>query len=65
MVRTPTLDWSRCTGCEACLEVCPEVFVMNPAGYIEVLEHHPYPEECIEEAIRYCPADCISWDETG
>ena len=62
MPRTPTVDLSRCTLCEACLAVCPEVFVMNSAGYIEVAELSRYPEECIEEAMKYCPADCIDWE---
>jgi ferredoxin len=62
MARAPTIDLSRCTLCEACLEACPEVFVLNPAGYVEIAEHSRYPEECIEEAIRYCPAECISWE---
>jgi len=61
MARTPSIDLSRCTGCEACLEVCPQVFVMNAAGYIEVSDLPQYPEECVEEAMKYCPAECISW----
>lgn len=63
MPGVPVLDLSRCTGCEACLEVCPEVFIMNPAGYIEVADLPAYAEACVEEAIKYCPAACISWEE--
>ena len=62
MSKAPVLDLSRCTRCEACLEVCSEVFVMNPAGYIEVADLPVYAEECVEEAIKYCPAACISWE---
>jgi len=63
MARVPALELSRCTVCEACLEVCPEIFAMNPAGYIEVADLPSYPEECVEEAIKYCPAACISWED--
>lgn len=35
---------------------------MNPAGYIEVADLPVYAEECVEEAIKYCPAACISWE---
>jgi ferredoxin len=62
MPRIPALDLSRCTRCDACLEVCPEVFILNSAGYLEVVDLPAYAEECVEEAIRYCPAVCISWE---
>ena len=46
-----------------CVAVCPEVFRENGSGYIEVIELDTYPEECVNEAIKYCPEDCISWEE--
>jgi ferredoxin len=46
-----------------CVEVCPLVFSLNDAGYIKVAELSDYPESCVEEAIKYCPEDCISWEE--
>lgn len=63
MNRRPTLDLSECTDCDGCIEVCPGVFRRNPAGYIEVEDLDLYPEECVEEAIRFCPADCIDWED--
>ena len=62
MSKVPALDLSRCTRCEACLEVYPEVFIVNPVGYLEVVDLPAYAEECVEEAIKYCPAACISWE---
>lgn len=62
MPPTPNIDMSRCTRCEACLEVCPEIFVLNSAGYIEIADLPEYSEECVHEAIKYCPAECISWE---
>jgi len=64
MAKVPVLDLNRCSDCEGCLEICPEVFKRNAAGYIEVADLSSYPEDCIEEAISCCPADCIAWDES-
>ena len=63
MARRPVLDLSRCSDCEACIELCPEVFRRREAGYVEVVDSMSYPEDCIQEAINCCPADCIAWEE--
>ncbi len=63
MAKIPMLDMSRCTDCRGCIELCPAVFVRNEAGYIEVADLDSYPEDCVEEAINCCPADCIAWQE--
>jgi hypothetical protein len=44
------------------VEVCPSVFRLNDAGYIEVVELSFYPEMEVNEAIKYCPEDCIYWE---
>ncbi len=60
---TPVIDFSECTDCGSCLEVCPEVFVKkSETGYIEVVYFQEYPEDCVQEAISVCPADCIAWE---
>ena len=46
-----------------CVAVCPEVFSLNDAGYIVVAELEEYPEGGVNEAIKYCPEDVISWEE--
>jgi len=61
MKRTPEVDIGRCTLCEGCIAACPEVFRINDAGYLEVIEMDAYPESCVDEAIKYCPEDCIVW----
>ena len=62
--KIPSIDLSRCTGCDSCLEVCPEVFRRNgETGLIEVVELSQYPENEVQEAISICPADCISWED--
>lgn len=66
MKRAPVIDPGRCTDCESCLEVCPEVFRRNKeTGLIEVMELSEYPEDCVREAINVCPADCIEWERVS
>jgi ferredoxin len=60
----PVIDMGLCTECEGCLAVCPAVFKFNPAtDMIEVTEMAVYPVDCVDEAIKDCPADCIAWEE--
>jgi ferredoxin len=62
-MKVPVIDLSECTDCEGCLDLCPTLFRRNDAGYIEVMDLSEYSEEEVEEAIKNCPADCISWEE--
>jgi len=64
-MRVPVVDMSRCSLCGVCIEVCPRVFRMNEAGYIEVADLSAYPEAEVDEAIKYCPEDCIDWEDNG
>jgi ferredoxin len=62
-MKIPSVDLGRCNLCGACIEVCPLVFRLNDAGYIEVIERSSYPETEVNEAIKYCPEDCIYWEK--
>jgi ferredoxin len=62
-MKVPAVDLSRCSLCGACIEVCPSAFRLNEAGYIEVIERISYPEIEVDEAIKYCPEDCIYWED--
>lgn len=62
-MRNPIIELSDCIRCEVCVEVCPEVFCKNAAGYIEIIPLDRYPEPAVDEAIKNCPAYCIFWDE--
>lgn len=64
-MKRPDIDLARCSVCEGCQALCPDVFRLNPAGYMEVLDRPEYPEDCIDEAIAKCPEDCISWADPG
>ncbi len=63
-MKIPVIDLGECVGCEACLELCPTVFKRNDLGYIEVIDLPEYPEEEIEEIIKNCRGQCITWEET-
>ena len=63
-MQVPVVELSECILCEICVELCPEVFRRNAAGYIEVVDLDVYPRKAVEEAIKNCPADCIAWSGT-
>ncbi|MBW1777392.1 MAG: ferredoxin [Deltaproteobacteria bacterium] len=58
-MKTPVVELSACIRCGVCVEVCPEVFLWNPAGYIEVAGLPFYREEGVNEAVKHCPTQCI------
>jgi ferredoxin len=62
IMKIPVIDLSDCILCGVCQDVCPEVFRLNDAGYIEVTQMPDYPGPCVDEAIKNCPADCIAWE---
>jgi len=62
-MKVPVVDLSQCSLCGACIEVCPSVFRLNDAGYIEIIERISYPKIEVDDAIKYCPEDCISWED--
>lgn len=62
MSSLPVLDEEACIGCNACVEVCPEVFVLNQSlGFALVMFPEGATEEKIQEAIDLCPVHCIHW----
>lgn len=62
-MKNPVIDLSECVDCDVCIETCPAIFRRNAAGYIEVVDLSEYSEEEVEEAIKNCPANCITWEE--
>lgn len=62
-MKRPVVELSDCVRCEICTAVCPDVFEMNAAGFVEVADLPHYPENEVNDAIRNCPADCIRWEE--
>ncbi|MBW1893551.1 MAG: ferredoxin [Deltaproteobacteria bacterium] len=62
-MKIPVVELSDCTLCEICADVCPSVFRINDAGYVEVADHAEYPEDEVAEAIKNCPSACILWSD--
>ena len=56
-----TVDPDLCTGCELCVETCPEVFEMNDDD-VAVTKVDVVPadaEETAQESADDCPAEAI------
>lgn len=55
------IDQDECIGCEACVETCPSVFSFDDdeeKAYVN--EDADAGEDCVDEAIASCPAECIT-----
>jgi ferredoxin len=64
MGKKVVIDEEECTGCESCVELCPDVFEFDEEEEkAHVIKPDGGDEECIEEAISTCPVECISWEE--
>ncbi|MCW7753174.1 ferredoxin [Desulfobotulus sp. H1] len=53
------VDLVTCIRCGICVELCPEVFGWSATGSFVVVRESGVIPDCLEEAIRNCPADCI------
>lgn len=53
------LDLEDCTGCQACVELCPEVFGWDEALERPVLKALSGPREEVLKAAAFCPKSCI------
>ncbi|MGD9063026.1 MAG: hypothetical protein PVI42_02795 [Desulfobacterales bacterium] len=42
--------------------MCPQVFRIKDAGYVEIAELVDYPELEVNDCIKCCPTDCIYWE---
>ena len=62
-MKIPVVDLSLCTVCLGCLDAAPDVFQLSEAGYVVVVEMEVYPENDVNDAIKYCPEDAIYWDD--
>lgn len=64
MGKRVVIDEEACMGCEACVEIAPDVFEFDDdAGKARVIMAKGGDEALIEEAMDACPADCITWEE--
>jgi ferredoxin len=61
-MKIPVVDLAECVLCEICVELAPQGFQINDAGFVEVLPLDDYSHEDIHEVIKNCPKDCICWE---
>ena len=58
------IESDECTGCETCVELCPEVFAFDDVAEVAtVIMPDGGDQDCVEEVIVTCPVECISWEE--
>ena len=62
-MKIPVVDLSLCIQCGICQDLCPQVFRLKDAGYVEIAELTDYPELEVKDCIKCCPTDCIYWEE--
>jgi len=48
-----------CNGCGACVAMAPELFAMNAQTETPVTLCDEAPREAVEQAMAFCPHDCI------
>jgi ferredoxin len=58
------IDQEECTGCESCVEICPDVFGFDEdKGVAYVILPEGGPEDEVQEAVDSCPVECIHLEE--
>lgn len=63
MTKSLIVDPDTCTGCELCVDTCPDVFKMNSDAIAEVFNPEGDSKDNIQQAIDDCPSSAISWKE--
>ncbi|MDO5674670.1 MAG: ferredoxin [bacterium] len=63
MAKQVEIDRDECMGCEACVELCPDIFEFD-SDEVKAIVIKPEggDEKCIDDAIASCPAGCITYE---
>lgn len=57
------VDADLCTGCELCVDTCPEVFEMEDDIAVVIVDTVPADaEDDAKEAAESCPAEAITFE---
>jgi len=63
MAKQVAIDSDECIGCESCVELCPDIFAFDEeAEKAHVIKPEGGDEDCIDEAVGSCPAECITYE---
>ncbi|MBU1169174.1 MAG: ferredoxin [Proteobacteria bacterium] len=61
MGKKVVIDEEECMGCEACVEIAPDIFEFNDdEEKAIVIKAEGGDKDAIQEAIDACPASCIT-----
>ncbi len=52
-----------CSGCQACIEMCPELFAWDDVNEQVRPLHDCADPETIQKAMAYCPNDCLDYED--
>ena len=63
MAKVVYVDQNECTGCNLCVDTCPEVFRMTDNDVAEAFNPTGADESKIQECIDNCAVTCIHWKE--
>jgi len=59
-----SIDAELCTGCELCVDTCPEIFEMgDDTATVKVDTVPEDQEDCVREAAENCPVEAILIEE--
>jgi len=62
-MKNPAIELSDCVRCGICVELLPSVFEQTDAGYFQIADKPDYDEAQIDEVIKYCPGNCVYWED--
>ena len=63
--KIPEIDLSGCVVCQGCHEVCPDVFLLNACGFMEVADLEDYPEDLHRPGHKPLPKGLYSLAQGG
>ncbi|MFO7752290.1 MAG: ferredoxin [Desulfobacteraceae bacterium] len=57
--RSVEIEMEECILCGICVEIAPQLFKLNDAGYIEVDVEGCSDSDILQQAVSNCPKNCI------
>ena len=61
MSRNIWIDRPACTGCNVCVEMCPDVFELDEDGVAVAMNPKGDSDDAIQDCLDACPESCIHW----
>jgi ferredoxin len=61
VLRSVWIERASCTGCNVCVEMCPEVFELDEEAVAMAHPERADGEAELEDCMDACPEGCIHW----